>query len=76
MRSPFEKTRRNHMTTKELDKYDDEIQKHSYPCTCGRKVMIRFDETKSLCTWCGKYVYKNKKDEFIDRMKGKVNGKI
>lgn len=40
------------------------------------KVMIRFDEIKSLCTWCGKYVYKNKKDEFMDRMKGKVNGKI
>lgn len=38
--------------------------------------MIRFDEIKSLCTWCGKYVYKNKKDEFMDRMKGKVNGKI
>lgn len=72
MRDYRPRLRRTSMTYKEMDKYEDELQKYLYMCECGHKVLIRFDEVKSLCSWCGNYVYKNKKEEFKDRMKGKL----
>ena len=46
----------------------DMFTQHRYPCKCGHKVTI-FKEKKKLCTWCGRYVYKDKKMEFKDRLK-------
>lgn len=72
MRSYERRPRRTSMTYKEMDKYEDELQKFMYMCPCGHKTMIRYDEIKALCSWCGNYVYKNKKEEFKDRMRGKL----
>lgn len=74
MRSPDKRMRGTSLTYREMEKYNDELQKHLYMCKCGHKTMIRFDEIKALCSWCGNYVYKDKKDEFKDRMRGKLNG--
>ena len=57
------------LTYKEMDKYVDELQKHKYKCKCGHKVFMDKNKTKAVCDWCGRYVFKNKKDEFNYRMK-------
>lgn len=43
-----------------------EISKHKIKCSCGH-VFATMKE-KDLCSWCGKYVYKNKKNEFKEKM--------
>ena len=59
------------MTFKEIEKYQEEINKYKYQCkNCGRKKIIPAYVEKQLCDWCGHYVYKSAKDEFKDRLKG------
>ena len=43
-----------------------------YICKCGHRVIIPFDKDKKLCRWCGRYVFKNKKDEFVYKLKEKI----
>lgn len=62
----------NKMNKEELQKYTDELNKHKYLCSCGRKVYIDRKKEKAVCDWCGKYVFKNKIDEFKYRMKEKL----
>lgn len=40
-----------------------------YYCNCGHSVVIFPKENKILCTHCGHWVFKNKKDEFKYRLK-------
>lgn len=63
------------MTFNQLSIYADNIQDFMYPCKCGHKVMIENKREKTLCNWCGNYVFKNKKDEFKYRMECKLNGR-
>lgn len=44
----------------------------SYKCTCGKTVMMTNKVDKVVCTNCGKYVFKNKKDEFNFRMQERL----
>ena len=37
-------------------------------CKCGRKELILSSQDKVLCSWCGNYIYRNKKLEFADRL--------
>lgn len=50
-------------------KYFEAIAKHKYKCKCGHTVVV-VNKKKTLCTWCGCYVYKDKKEEFKERLKG------
>lgn len=43
-------------------------------CKCGHVVVISPINTKKLCSFCGNYIYRDKKDEFKERMKEKLNG--
>lgn len=64
------KWRRIYMTNDEIDKYNQELSKHKYTRkNCGRKIYIHKDKEKAVCSWCGKYVFKNKENEFRYRMK-------
>lgn len=63
------------MNFKELNKYADEVQNHIYKCKCGHSVLIGRKHIKNICNWCGSSVYRNKKDEFIDRMETKLYGR-
>lgn len=54
--------------TKEYKRKTEEYAKVKYECKCGHRVIIPQWVDKQICHWCGHYVYKNKKDEFKDRI--------
>ena len=61
------------LTTREYERMMDEYEKVKYKCNrCGRKIVIPEWVDKNVCDWCGHYVFKNKKDEFIYRMREKL----
>ena len=55
--------------------YSSQIQKIQHKCKCGHTVTIPEFVEKQLCTHCGNYVFKNKKDEFNYRMKEQMSKK-
>ena len=61
-----------------LQKYVNAVNNNMYQCeNCGRKELIRAKGAKTICSHCGNYIFKTKKDEFIYRMKGEmINEKI
>ena len=36
-------------------------------CKCGRSAFLG-SRDKIICSWCGEYIFKNKKDEFLYRV--------
>lgn len=36
---------------------------NSYKCKCGHTVLICKKDVKRLCSWCGRYVFINEKEE-------------
>lgn len=47
-----------------------------YKCTCSHTVIIKPNETRVLCNYCGRWVYKDKKEMFKDRLRSKLNENI
>ena len=43
-----------------------------YYCSCGHSVVIMPKNNKVLCTHCGHWVFKNKKEEFKYRLKERL----
>lgn len=60
------------MTPKEYKRQAAEYDKVKYRCSCGHRVVIPYWREKGLCTWCNHYVYKDKKQEFKERLKEKL----
>lgn len=56
------------LTKEEFDRCTEEYNKVKYPCKCGRRVVIPYWADKTLCSWCHRYVYKDKKQEFKERL--------
>lgn len=58
-----------------LNKLIDEQDKHKHYCNCGHYVYIYpfENKTKKLCTWCHNYVYKDKKEEFKEKIRRRLN---
>lgn len=48
----------------------EERYEHKVYCSCGHSVVIfPFEhKNKKVCSYCGKYVYKDKKEEFKERL--------
>lgn len=44
--------------------YLSTLAKVKYRCKCGHKVIIPAGVKKLLCSWCGHYVFADKKEEF------------
>lgn len=63
------------MGFKQLEKYAKVLQDHMYTCKCGHRVLVGKNYRYTVCNWCSRKVYKNKKDEFIDRMETKLYGR-
>ena len=53
---------------KEQIKLDEELAKYKVKCKCGHK-MVLIHADKVICSWCGYYVYKDKKTEFKEMIK-------
>lgn len=58
-----------------MDKYLEELQNNTYTCKCGHRVVIPKNKTKRNCNWCGRSVFKSKRDEFIYKMETKLYGR-
>lgn len=52
-------------------KYLDALNKYKAKCKCGHIAIIYY-RPFVICGWCGRKIYRSKKDEFLDKMK-KVN---
>lgn len=48
--------------------FDKMISQHKVKCKCGH-VIVMIDRPFKICNWCGKKVYRSKKDEFEDKLK-------
>lgn len=61
------------LTKEEYQRMTEEYDKVKYTCKrCGHRVVIGNSRTKSICDWCGHYVFKNEKDEFKYRVKERM----
>lgn len=57
------------MSNKDIEKLNDEAQKHKYKCkNCGHRKFIPRKLKKDICDRCGFWVYKDAKDEFKERL--------
>lgn len=61
-------------TFKEDLKLADELTNLSRYCQhCGHTIVFNsYDPVKKLCYWCKRYTYKDKKSEFMDKLKKEV----
>ena len=55
-------------TWEEFKRRSDSIQSITYACKCGHRMVIPANVDKLICKWCGNWVYRNKKDEFKDKL--------
>jgi hypothetical protein len=49
---------------KKIRKLMNEYTINTYTCKCGHRVFILNNHKKEICTWCGRYVFREKRDEF------------
>lgn len=56
---------KKYLTYKEIE---DCSKAFRVKCKCGHSVMITNKYKRLICSWCGKYVYLNKKDEFKNKL--------
>ncbi len=52
-------------------KFINILYKHKVKCKCGH-TLIMIDRKSDICGWCGRKVYRNKKDEFEDKLKKEI----
>lgn len=57
------------MNFKEMREHELKLLKLNVKCKCGHTVNFTSNKNKIICSWCGNYVYKNKKVEFIEKLK-------
>lgn len=59
----------------EYQRQSDEYDKVKIVCKhCGHKVVIPVWVDKQICSWCKRYVYRNKQLEFKENMKKVMKG--
>jgi len=56
---------------------EKDIAKHKKYCKCGHSVVFPNNSkaSKIICTHCGYYIYKNKEEEFKDRLFSSMQNK-
>lgn len=52
---------------------ESHLTNYKVKCKCGHTIII-IKRDKVLCNFCGHYVYRNKKEEFKDKMRSLING--
>ena len=51
-------------TFKENNEYFNYLTKVTIKCSCGHSITLDKGQDREICTWCNKFVYKDKKTEF------------
>ena len=51
-------------------------QEFMYKCSCSHTQLIPYNKDKVICSHCGKWIYKDKKAEFKDKMNKFMKGKV
>lgn len=59
---------KEHLNFKEMTKRNSELSKVTIKCDCGHSVTIINKHKRLICSWCGRYVYLDPKDEFKDKL--------
>ena len=54
-------------------KYYEKISNFKIKCKCGHTMLMPPHLDKMTCSWCKEYVFRTKKDEFLYKMKQKIN---
>lgn len=49
------------------NKFLDIVNKYKVKCKCGH-VLVIINRPYDICSWCGRKVYRSKKDEFEDKL--------
>ncbi len=60
------------LTNEEFKRMTEEYDKVKYKCKCGHKNIIPYNVDKVICGWCNRFVFKNKKDEDLYRIKERM----
>lgn len=60
------------LSIKEYERMTQEYDKVKYRCKCGRRVIIPYNVDKQICSYCNRYVFKSKNEEFKYRVKEKM----
>lgn len=58
-----------------ISKLMDEYSNLSIKCKCGHTNFVPKFLDKKICPFCGNYVYRNKKMEFVEKLKQVKNEK-
>lgn len=61
--------RKYYANNKELTKILNDITKSRVKCSCGKSILLPPKTDRTICSWCGNYVFKDKDTENKYRMK-------
>lgn len=61
---------------KDDDKFFTERSKFKRKCKCGHTIPMSPNVKKLLCNWCGRYVFRDDKDEFLYRLNEAKNKEV
>lgn len=64
----------NRKKTKEDLKFDT-ITNNRVICKCGHSIFMPHYVTKRLCSWCNRWVYRNKEIEFKEKLQNQLRRK-
>ena len=60
------KSKYNH---EEMTRMFNECTNNTFKCKCGHSILITNREKKKVCSYCGRLVFRSKRDEYFYRLK-------
>lgn len=63
---------RNYLTNKQIMQRHKIATDESVKCKCGHSILITNRYGKVICNYCGRLVFRNKKEEFEYRLKERL----
>lgn len=52
-------------------RFMNKINQFRVKCKCGH-ILVMVSKKSDICSWCGRKVYRSKKDEFEEKLKKKL----
>lgn len=63
---------KRYKTYKEIIKEDQAFADYKVTCKCSHSVIIPYRNKRVMCEFCGHWIYRDKKEEFKDKLKEKL----